>query len=221
MSEESDQLTTAALAYVAGCAPQDVLSTINWLRTEGWQPQGARGGRDESFGNVAVTFVRGEAHIAIARDRGQWMLHIGMPGWKRPIDLDIILDTIAGRDNWSGPIPRPLPEQLPSGVAWKQALPKALAWLASVSDSEPVLKDMQRKRGRSLFPPPRAFRDRSIVYPAATLSRWATNHGKELAQRGITFRVRSGPPDRSKTSAWIELASACQPRSENPQIATV
>ena len=79
-------------------------------------------------------------------------------GWSDKFDLDIILDTINGRDDWQ-PIARPLPEQLPPGVSWAETLPQALGWLAGHDDGARVLKGMQRKRSRSLFPSARPDRE--------------------------------------------------------------
>jgi hypothetical protein len=80
------------------------------------------------------------------------MPDIYKPDWKRPIDLQIIADTIAGKKDWSGPLPHPLPKQIPWEIPWRVSVPSALAWIASTQDSERVLKVMQLKRSKSLFP---------------------------------------------------------------------
>jgi hypothetical protein len=80
------------------------------------------------------------------------MLNIALQGWKHPVDLSIIVDTIAGRRDWSQPTTPTLADQLPPGTHWREAVPQALEWLASTSDAESLLHQMQLKRSRSLFP---------------------------------------------------------------------
>lgn len=146
------------MKYVEGCALSDVLSTLSWLGTNDWQPVNAQGGSSESMGDVLVEFAKDDACITITRDRSQWLMSLRPSGWSDKFDLDIILDTINGRDDWQ-PIARPLPEQLPPGVSWAETLPQALGWLAGHDDGARVLKGMQRKRSRSLFPSARPDRE--------------------------------------------------------------
>ena len=143
-----------AVKYVEGCASTDVLSTISWLRTKGWRPVSARGGPSESFGDVLVEFAKGDGRITITRDRSQWQMSLRPAGWSDRFDLDIILDTINGRTDWQAqePFARPLPGQLPPGVAWAESVPQVLEWLDSHDDAAGLLKEMQQKRSRSLFP---------------------------------------------------------------------
>jgi hypothetical protein len=84
------------------------------------------------------------------------MVDIRPAGWKLAVDLDIIQDAITGRSDWSGDLSAPHREQLPPGVAWKTALPAALAWLGESPDRERLLREMERKRSRSLFPSARS-----------------------------------------------------------------
>jgi hypothetical protein len=139
------------LQYFQETAPPDVLETISWLASQGWRPHSAQGGLSESFGNALVEFSNQGWAIRIARDRDQWMLDIQKPDWKQPIDLQIIADTIAGKNDWSGDLPHPLPNQIPWEMPWRESVPSALAWIASTHDSERRLKAMQLKRSRSLF----------------------------------------------------------------------
>jgi len=88
------------------------------------------------------------------------MMDIQKPGWKRPIDSQIIADAIAGKDDWSGPLPNPLPTQIPWEIPWRESVPSALAWIAANDDAEAVLKRMQLKRSRSLFPSAREAKRR-------------------------------------------------------------
>jgi hypothetical protein len=131
-----------------------VVETLDWLEATGWRAQEASGGPPDWAGNsgLAVEYARGESRISIARDRGQWLMDIRPAGWKRSVDLGIIRDTIQGRKDWSGPMPLPLPEQLPPGVVWRIELPVALEWLVESPDREQLLRKMQLKRSRSLFP---------------------------------------------------------------------
>ncbi len=149
---EGDSDIEPVLQYFHETAPADVLETIAWLASQGWRPHFAQGGRSESFGNALVDFTNQGWAIRIVRDRDQWMLDIQKPDWKRPIDLQIIADTIAGKKDWSGALPDPLPKQIPWEIPWRESVPSALAWIASTQDSEGVLKAMQLKRSRSLFP---------------------------------------------------------------------
>ena len=152
MTDQNDSPeVTGAMDYVQSVAPDDVRRTIDWLTENGWYLAGGQGGRAEPFGDALVEFSNGGDRIRITRDRSQWLMHIQRPSWSRKFDLDIILDTIGGREDWSESS-RPLPEQLPPGVSWLAALPEVLVWLASGDDIEPVLAHMQLKRSRSLFP---------------------------------------------------------------------
>jgi hypothetical protein len=149
-TESSD--LEAVIRYFDETAPADVLETIVWLKSEGWRPIFARGGVKESFGDALVDFNNKGWRIRIVRDRGQWMMEIQKPGWKRPIDSQSIADAIAGKDDWSEPLPDPLPTQIPWEIPWTQSVPSALAWIAANHDAEAILKRMQLKRSRSLFP---------------------------------------------------------------------
>jgi hypothetical protein len=153
MSDDA-AVISEAMKYVEGCAPNDVLSTLSWLGTNDWQPVNAQGGSSESFGNVLVEFAKDDGRITITRDRSQWLMSLRPSGWSDKFDLDIVLDTINGRDDWQAgePFARPLPEQLPPGVSWAETLPQALEWLSSHDDGARVLKRIQLKRSRSLFP---------------------------------------------------------------------
>lgn len=113
--EPSPQVAVA-MSYLRDAAPPDIVDTIGWLQLEGWHPVNPRGGAGESFGNVAIDFARDGSLITIVRDRSQSLMYVRMPGWKSAIEVDIVFHTIAGRDDWSGSTPHPLPEQLPPGV---------------------------------------------------------------------------------------------------------
>jgi hypothetical protein len=150
----------AVLRHFHETAPADVLATITWLESQGWQPDFAQGLPKTRFGNALVDFTNQGWRIRIVRDRGQWMMDIQKAGWKRPIDSQIIADTIAGKDDWSGPLPNPLPTQIPWEIPWRESVPSALAWIAANQDAESVLKSMQLKRSRSMFPSAREAKRR-------------------------------------------------------------
>ena len=103
------------------------------------------------MGGLQITFARGAEVVQVTRDRHQWLMHLRLPEWSKAFDLDIILDTIDGRDDWSAPI-KGFPVQLPPGVSWRSALPRVWTWIAGTSEVESTLKDTQRRRARSLFP---------------------------------------------------------------------
>jgi hypothetical protein len=149
---EGESEIEPVLHYFQETAPTDVLETISWLASEGWRPHSAQGGQSESFGNALVEFSKQGWAIRIVRDRDQWMLDIQKPDWKQPIDLQIITDTIAGKNDWSGDLPHPVPNQIPWEMTWRESVPSALAWIASTNDSERRLKAMQLKRSKGLFP---------------------------------------------------------------------
>jgi hypothetical protein len=149
---EGESEIEPVLHYFQETAPADVLETISWLASEGWRPHSAQGGLGESFGNAQVEFSKQGWAIRIVRDRDQWMLDIQKPDWKQPIDLQIITDTIAGKNDWSGDLPQPVPNQIPWEMPWRESVPSALAWIASTNDSERRLKAMQLKRSKGLFP---------------------------------------------------------------------
>ncbi|HYA45176.1 MAG TPA: hypothetical protein VED59_06195 [Acidimicrobiales bacterium] len=143
------------LALVRTLAPADVVETVDWLRSSGWQPRRALG--SGPFG-LWVEFLAAPGVIVVGCDRSQWMLDIKLPEWKRPKDLAIIFDTINGRTDWSQGLPIGRPSQLPPGTCWRSALPEALRWLASTPDPESLLHSMELKRSRSLLPPRRRAR---------------------------------------------------------------
>ena len=156
---ESSDLETV-LRYFGETAPSDVLETITWLESQGWRPDFAQGGPKEGFGDALVDFTKQGWRIRIVRDRGQWMMDIQKPGWKGPIDTQIIADTIAGKNDWSGPRANARPEQIPWEIPWRESVPSALAWIATNQDAEAVLKRMQLKRSRSMLPSAREAKRR-------------------------------------------------------------
>lgn len=140
--------------YLRTTAPADVVAAADWLSASGWTVAVARGGENESFGNLVVEFHRNRDRVVIIRDRAQWMADIQLYPWHKPFDLDIILDAVDGRHDWTQ-TKAPLPEQLPEERTWIEGLPEALAWSRNMPDAVDLLKDMQRRRSRSLFPPTR------------------------------------------------------------------
>jgi hypothetical protein len=104
------------------------------------------------MGSVQVVFTRGHDVVLITRDRHQWLMSLRRPEWDRGFDLDIILDTIDGREDWSVRFEE-LPAQLPPGVSWVEALPKVWAWLDRTPDAATLVERMQHRRAESLFGP--------------------------------------------------------------------
>jgi hypothetical protein len=141
----------SAVSYVRETAPDDVRSTMDWLESEGWSTESARGGQAEPFGNAIVVFSKDLDRLIVTRDRSQWMLDIQRPDWKRSIDMAIMVHALAGRADWT-PAPSEVSEQLPSGVSWRETLPRALDWLASTADAVALLRAMQQRRATTRFP---------------------------------------------------------------------
>jgi hypothetical protein len=99
------------------------------LLDEGFEIAETNGGAGESFENQLVRLSDGSSEVTITRDRGQWMLDLMPKGWSVSKPLDLVLDAIDG--SYRNPSsPRELPSQIPEGVRWVDAVPKALAWAA-------------------------------------------------------------------------------------------
>lgn len=121
-------------------APEDVRRTTDWLEVEGFalvEDDTERG----PFGSYWV-FVGGstEIRIRVVVDRGQWWLDVG------PFQFDLLVAAQRGQDYRecfprSGEPPRPLPEQLPDGISWRETLPTVLDWMVECDD---VGADVQR-----------------------------------------------------------------------------
>ena len=142
------------MQLVRQSAPVDVAETLNWLEEAGWRARAAWGGPPDWPGNasLAVEFAKDGDEVSIARDRGQWMLDICPVGWGRSVDLEIVHAAITGRSDWSGLRVEVLPVQLPSGVSWREWVPRALTWLSEAPDREQMLRAMKLQRSRHLFP---------------------------------------------------------------------
>ncbi|HEY3670788.1 MAG TPA: hypothetical protein VGN51_07635 [Acidimicrobiia bacterium] len=140
-----------SFAYAVSVATDDVRDTFALLERNGFALT-AGIGRGESMGGVQVAFTRGSETIQITRDRHQWLMNLRRQEWRDGFDLDIILDTINGRDDWTCSFDE-LPIQLPPGVSWVEALRRAWEWLDRTSDPAPVLKAMQHRRAESMFGP--------------------------------------------------------------------
>lgn len=143
-------------------APVDVAETLDWLGEAGWRARAAWGGPPDWPGNasLAVEFAKDGDRVSIARDRGQWMFDMYPDGWGRSVDLEIVHAAITGRSDWSSPRVEAQPVQLPSGVSWREWVPRALSWLSEVPDREQMLRAMQLQRSRDLFPVTRSRRKR-------------------------------------------------------------
>jgi hypothetical protein len=117
--------------YVRSTAPDDVRRTVQWLLGEGYALTASSRGESESFGNALLVFTRG-TEITITRDRSQWVVTVALSPGATPMALDVLNCARLG-ETWD-PSPRrtltrPLPEQLPEGLAWAETLPLVLAWL--------------------------------------------------------------------------------------------
>jgi hypothetical protein len=143
----------AALSYVQETAPTDVLETVAWLQSTGWQVEEVQGGRGESFGNVLVDFEKGQTRIRLVRDRGQWLLTIRPADWSETYDFQVIAQALTGMtlDKLSERSGTSLPEMVPTNVIWVETLPAALDWLSMTPGAESQLQELRRQRSRSLW----------------------------------------------------------------------
>jgi hypothetical protein len=139
--------------YVKSVAPEDVVRTLDWLLMNRWVVSNAKYGGGESFGNAQIEFDRDGDRVTVTRDRSQWCMHLQRAAWKQPFDLGIVVDTMTGRSEWArDPANDRLPEQLPPGTSWLDALPSALAWTAREPNVVNTLRVMLLERSRQLFP---------------------------------------------------------------------
>ena len=126
----------ATVAYMREVATDDVRATLDWIADNGFDAVQAKGGRHESFGNALVEFERADgARITIVRDRSQWLCEIGTETGIKP--LNVLLTAISG----DAPNPKSklhLPEQLPEGVVWREAIPAVLRWLRTGERSQAI-----------------------------------------------------------------------------------
>lgn len=131
-------------------APVDVAETLNWLEEARWLARSAWGGPPEWEGNasLAVEFAKDGDRLTVARDRGQWLVSLHPDGWRESVDLDVVHAAITGRSAWSGPSIGVLPVQLPSGISWREWVPRALTWLSETPDGEHILHALELRRSR-------------------------------------------------------------------------
>lgn len=141
---------TDALEHAFRDGPRDVEATVRWLLGLGFT-ETAAWYSESAFGNLAITFARDGDEITVTRDRAQWALELRLAGWKHCFGLDIILDQINGREDWT-PQSDALPELLPPGVSWSEVVPEALSWAEQTADAEALLDEKLRQRARSRFP---------------------------------------------------------------------
>jgi hypothetical protein len=63
-----------ALDYAMEKAPPDVMRSLAWLSTVGFEIRAERGGREEAFGNLLLDWERPPIAVRVVRDRSQWEL---------------------------------------------------------------------------------------------------------------------------------------------------
>ena len=131
---------TDALAYAMTVAPDDVRRTLQWLSERGYTVAESRGPAKEAFGNLLLQLASGASAVTVIRDRSQWLCDIESPAWHCKAPLHVLLTAISGKEplrEWRDPEEH-LPEQLPPGVAWADAVPAVLEWGAAEDRTEAV-----------------------------------------------------------------------------------
>jgi hypothetical protein len=136
---------------ILAVAIADVSDAVSWLLAEG-----ARVIDEDAPYGMGFAALELELHgtqVRMVRDRGQWMADLRLEGqpW---LQLDLVHAARTGTSDWGlgHDDARPLPDQLPVGLSWRQELPKALAWLRSTADAVEQTKAMGRIRAAAVFP---------------------------------------------------------------------
>lgn len=81
--------------WLAKAATPDIRDALKWLDGQGFRRARRIGGPGTSFGNVALTYVRGTTEVNVSRDRGQWELHIRLDG--DVFGIDLVRDVRVGK----------------------------------------------------------------------------------------------------------------------------
>ncbi len=137
-------------------ATADVGATMRWLEDQGWRLVEERG--PEAMGDRLYRWrsLAGD-ELVVTRDRSQWMCSLHLVGWERPWDLDLLLVAVTGEipagwdagRRWS----ELLPEQLPVGVTWIEALPRVLVRLRGDAGAQRRVVALARQRADALVGP--------------------------------------------------------------------
>jgi hypothetical protein len=139
-------------------ATVDVLATIRWLRDNGFAETRRTGGSGTSFGNVALTYASAHIEIMIARDRGEWELHLRFPDCGQAYGIGLVSDVRRGVVDWTYRPAAGFSWQLPAGVLWESELPRCLSWIDATEDATGLLETESGRRAEILRqrrrPPP-------------------------------------------------------------------
>jgi hypothetical protein len=128
----------------------DVVETVAWLKSDGFVLVEVAG--PHGMGNQLLGFERADGvRVRLVTDRGQWMADLKLPGWPRMCDLDSVLEAATGSAPWEADDYEDLPVQLPPGVRWREAIPRAIAWALGNPGAAAEVKRAQSARGRRLF----------------------------------------------------------------------
>lgn len=131
-------------------ATVDVLATIQWLRDNGFAETRRTGGSGTSFGNVALTYASADMEIVIARDRGEWELHLRFPDTGQAYGLGLVSDVRRGAVDWTYRPVAGFSGQLPAGVLWESELPRCLSWIDETEDAPALLEAESERRAEIL-----------------------------------------------------------------------
>jgi len=94
----------------------------------------------------AVVVLAGAREVTITRDKGQWEIRAALSAGEPGLWLDVLEAARLGREWQPPPRSGSLPEQLPEGLSWRQALPEVLAWLESPEAPDQARAAMARAR---------------------------------------------------------------------------
>ncbi len=120
----------------------DVAATVEHLVERGFEVVATSGQPTASFGNQLVRLSDGSTDVTITRDRGQWMCALQPAGWSSAWSLDLVLAVLEGTYRETEPTVDPggaMPGQLPIGVTWLDAVPRALEWATGGSHREVIV----------------------------------------------------------------------------------
>jgi len=134
-------------------APSDVVNTVRWLLTEGWETKRVvpRHGMVHSVLELAAP----NAEALILSGRGVWSLDLRQPG-QEWIHFDLIYVFLTADETiWDGSKScshRESPGVSSFEVSWHSYLPAALDWLTSSAEVSAQVADARRRRDEIRWP---------------------------------------------------------------------
>ena len=140
--------------FIVEQAPATVVTALDWLEASGFERTRAIGGADESFGNLAVTYERGETIVLIVRDRGQWSCDLRFADVDGPFDLGLVAAARRGDTSWAyrphvdG---EPMAVLLTGDIDWPEELDGGLTWVDADPSAAGALIAERARRSEQLL----------------------------------------------------------------------